>query len=124
VFAAPPGLLRMGLMARGQPLPVTIQRAMEQRFGGADFAAVRVHEGPEAPSLGALALTAGDDLFFAPGQYRPETRSGRALLGRQLAYVLQQREGRVQNPLGSGLALVRDPALEAEAAARASLAAQ
>lgn len=121
-FAAPPGLLRMGSMARGKPLPATVQRAMEERFGGADFAEVRVHEGPEAAAIGALALTAGDHLFFAPGQYRPETKSGGALLGKQLAYVLQQREGRVTNPFGSGLAVVQDPALEADANARAGIA--
>jgi hypothetical protein len=120
-FPAPPGLLWVGSLEAGKPLPATVQRAMAARFGGADFAAVRVHEGPEAPSLGALALTAGDHLYFAPGQYQPETASGRALLGKQLAYVLQQREGRVKNPFGSGIAVVQDPALEAEAAARAGV---
>lgn len=119
-FAAPPSLLKLGSLQEGSPLPQAIQRAMEAQMG-ADFSAVRVHEGPEAAAIGALALTAGDHLFFAPGQYRPNTKSGRALIGKQLAYVLQQREGRVVSPLGSGLAVVHDPALDAEAAARAGL---
>jgi ribosomal protein S18 acetylase RimI-like enzyme len=37
------------------------------------------------------------------------------LLGHELAHVVQQRAGRVRNPLGSGLAVVQDHALEAEA---------
>jgi hypothetical protein len=121
-FEAPAGLLKMGTFEHGKPLPDAIQRAMADRFEGADFASVRVHEGPEAAALGALAFTAGDHLYFAPGQYRPETKSGRALITKQLAYVLQQREGRVTNPFGTGVAVVQDPALEAEAMARAGIA--
>lgn len=36
-------------------------------------------------------------------------------MGHELAHVVQQRAGRVRNPLGSGLAVVQDRALEAEA---------
>jgi Domain of unknown function (DUF4157) len=115
-FPAPSGFLRNASWEPGQALPETVQRAMAGRFGGADFSAVRVHEGRDAETLGALAFTAGEGIYFARGQYRPGTRSGQELLGRQLAYVLQQRAGRVRNPFGSGVAVVRDPALEAEAA--------
>ncbi len=118
-FEAPPRLLEMGSLKAGKPLPVAVQRAAEEQFEGADFSDVRIHEGPEAAAIGALALTAGDRIFFAPGQYKPDTRVGRALLVKQLAYVVQQREGRVENPLGGKVAIVRDAALDAEAAARA-----
>ena len=37
------------------------------------------------------------------------------MLGHELAHVVQQRTGRVKNPLGSGIAVVQDHALEAEA---------
>jgi GNAT superfamily N-acetyltransferase len=87
---------------------------MEAAFG-TSFADVRVHVGPEAASIGALAFTHGSDLYFAPGQYNPQTQHGQRLLGHELAHVLQQRAGRVHNPLGSGLAVVQDAALEAEA---------
>jgi hypothetical protein len=40
---------------------------------------------------------------------------GQQLLGHELAHVVQQRAGRVRNPLGIGLAVVHDKALEAEA---------
>jgi ribosomal protein S18 acetylase RimI-like enzyme len=98
----------------GQRLPEPVQRKMEAFFG-ADFSQVRVHIGPEAASIGALAFTHGTDLYFAPGQYNPTTPQGQRLLGHELTHVVQQRAGRVRNPLGSGVAVVQDPGLEAEA---------
>ena len=71
--------------------------------------------GQEAQSIGALAFTHGTDLYFAPGQYNPQSSQGQQLLGHELTHVLQQRAGQVRNPLGSGVAVVQDPALEAEA---------
>jgi hypothetical protein len=87
---------------------------MESVFG-TNFADVRVHVGHEAASIGALAFTIGSDLYFAPGQYNPQTMQGQQLLGHELTHVVQQRAGRVRNPLGAGVAVVQDPALEAEA---------
>jgi hypothetical protein len=112
-FALPAGF---GLKPRGsgQPLPEPVQKKMEAFFS-TSFAEVRVHVGHEAPSIGALAFTHGTDLYFAPGQYNPQSTQGQQLLGHELTHVLQQRAGRVRNPLGSGIAVVQDPALEAEA---------
>ena len=98
----------------GQPLPEPIQKKMESFFN-TSFADVRVHVGHEAPSIGALAFTHGTDLYFAPGQYNPQSTQGQQLLGHELTHVVQQRAGRVRNPLGAGVAVVQDPALEAEA---------
>ena len=98
----------------GEPLPVAIQRKMEAFFG-ADFSDVRVHSGPQAHSIGAIAFTLGSSIYFAPGQYKPETPRGQQVLGHELAHVLQQRAGRVRNPQGSGIAIVQDALLEAEA---------
>jgi ribosomal protein S18 acetylase RimI-like enzyme len=82
---------------------------------GANFSNVRVHIGPQAERIGAIAFTVGSDIYFAPGRYQPDTVHGQQLLGHELAHVVQQRAGRVRNPLGSGLAVVQDHALEAEA---------
>jgi Domain of unknown function (DUF4157)/Agrobacterium VirD5 protein len=98
----------------GQPLPEPIQKKMESFFN-TSFADVRVHVGHEAASIGALAFTHGTDLYFAPGQYNPQSTLGQQLLGHELTHVVQQRAGRVRNPLGAGVAVVQDPALEAEA---------
>jgi hypothetical protein len=86
-----------------------------ESFFDTSFADVRVHVGQEASSIGALAFTHGTDLYFAPGQYNPQSSQGQQLLGHELTHVLQQRAGRVRNPLGAGVAVVQDPALEAEA---------
>ena len=37
------------------------------------------------------------------------------MLGHELTHVVQQRAGRVKNPLGGGIAVVQDLTLEAEA---------
>jgi hypothetical protein len=115
----PRGALPPALIAgsRGQPLPVVVQRKLERVFG-TNFADVRVHVGAAASRLGAHAFTAGSDIYFAHGRYQPHTAGGLALLGRQLAYVVQQRQGRVAStasPGRGGIAVVCDPALEAEA---------
>ena len=98
----------------GWPLPRDVQAKMEAALG-ANFSDVRVHVGPEASAIGAIAFTWGSDLHFAPGQYNPHTPHGQFLLGHELTHVVQQRAGRVANPFGSGVAVVQDQALEAEA---------
>src|SRR5262249_52833569 len=54
----------------GAPMPADVQSKMESAFG-ADFSQVRLHEGPFAPSVSALAATQGTDIHFAPGLYAP-----------------------------------------------------
>ena len=109
-----PGNFTLKPHGSGQPLPEPVQKKMEAFFN-TSFADVRIHVGHEAPSIGALAFTHGTDLYFAPGQYNPQSSQGQQLLGHELTHVLQQRAGRVRNPLGAGIAVVQDPALEAEA---------
>jgi hypothetical protein len=98
----------------GWLLPRDIQAKMEKAFA-TSFSDVRVHVGPEAAAIGAIAFTWGSDLHFAPGQYNPHTPHGQFLLGHELAHVVQQRAGRVANPYGDGVAVVQDQLLEAEA---------
>jgi GNAT superfamily N-acetyltransferase len=104
------GLLSSG----GRPLPEAVRGKMEATLG-ASFADVRVYVGPQAERIGAIAFTVGSDIYFAPGRFQPDTARGQQLLGHELAHVVQQRAGRVRNPLGTGLAVVQDHALEAEA---------
>jgi hypothetical protein len=98
----------------GQPLPKPVLQKMESFFK-TSFADVRVHVGPQASSIGALAFAHGSNLYFAPGQYNPGTPQGQQLLGHELTHVVQQRAGRVRNPFGSGVAVVQDRNMEAEA---------
>ena len=110
----PPGFDGFRPAMPGQRMPEVIQRKMESVFK-ASFSDVRIHVGPQAGSIGALAFTQGSDVFFAYGQYNPTTPQGQRLLGQQLAHVVQQRSGRVRNPFGAGMAVVTDPLLKAEA---------
>jgi hypothetical protein len=98
----------------GQPLPLTVRQRMEAFFG-TSFADVRIHVGPLAASIGAVAFTDGSNIHFAPGRYDPTTNHGQQIIGHELAHVVQQRAGRVRNPFGGGVAVVQDPTLESEA---------
>jgi hypothetical protein len=106
----------------GQKMPASVQRRMESFFN-TSFADVQIHVGPHAASIGALAFTLGSTIHFAPGQYNPASPQGQQLLGHELAHVVQQKSGRVRNPLGTALAIVHDPALEADADRLGTLAA-
>lgn len=67
---------------------------MEGRFGHS-FSQVRVHAddlaGESARRVGALAYTVGQDIAFAPGQYRPDTSAGMHLLAHELNHVVLQQ---------------------------------
>lgn len=105
---------KLGLACgRGQSLPKAVLAKMESAFD-ADFSGVRIHVGPQASRIGAVAFTMGDNIYFAPGRYQPDSIQGQQLLGHELAHVIQQRQGRVRAP-GSGVSVVQDRALEAEA---------
>jgi len=112
-FHVDPG--RVGLLnSGGKPLPCGVRAQMEVALG-ADFSHVRVHVGPQADRIGAIAFTTGNDIYFAPGRFQPDTVQGKQLLGHELAHVVQQRQGRVRNAPGLGVAVVQDRVLEAEA---------
>ena len=99
----------------GTAMPEAVQVKMEQSFG-ADFSAVRIHEGPQAPAIGALAYTQGTDIHFAPGQYAPSSQGGQELLGHELAHVVQQAQGWVGATMQTkGAAVNDDSTLEREA---------
>ena len=80
-------------LAGGTPLPASVRRFMEPRFG-ASFANVRVHTDANAASLSrqlaALAFTTGNHIFFARDQFQPETAAGRELIAHELTHTIQQ----------------------------------
>ena len=63
VGSDPPAAAASPSAGGGQPLPDELRGRMERLFG-AGFADVRVHEGPQAESVGALAYTQGTDIHF------------------------------------------------------------
>ncbi len=88
------------LMSSGQPLNASSRQLMESRFG-CDFSRVRVHADAKAAesaeSVNALAYTVGRDVVFGAGQYAPGTQTGRRLLAHELAHVVQQGNGPVND---------------------------
>ncbi|MCB9230721.1 MAG: DUF4157 domain-containing protein [Bacteroidia bacterium] len=114
-----------GNLSQGGPLPDPVQSKMEGALG-ADFSGVNIHENSnQASEMGALAYTQGNDVHFAPGQFKPDTQSGQELIGHELTHVVQQREGRVQ-PTGQlkGQSVNTDAGLEGEADTMGAKAAQ
>ena len=62
-----------------------------------DFSNVNIHQNSKtATNLGALAYTQGNNVHFAPGQFKPDTQQGKELIGHEFAHVVQQRQGKVQ----------------------------
>lgn len=98
----------------GERLTPAVLQKMEAVFA-TSFADVRVHVGSAPQALGASAFTHGVHIHFAPGQYAPQTPHGERMLAHELTHVVQQRAQRVRSPFPSGMALVHDHLLEAEA---------
>ncbi len=80
----------------GSPLADEARRYFEARFS-TDFGSVRVHDDERADkaarSIGAIAFTKGNDIWFSAGSYDPVTDQGRPLLAHELAHVAQQNIG-------------------------------
>jgi len=85
-----------GLRGRGEALDDGARSFFEPRFGQ-DFSRVRIHRDRHAASLAravdARAFTLGNDIVFGAGEYRPQSREGKRLLGHELTHVVQQGTG-------------------------------
>lgn len=108
----------------GGGLPPALRGQMEGALGD-DFSGVNIHaNSSRASSLGAEAYTQGNDVHFAPGKFDPGSKSGQALIGHELAHVVQQRQGRVTpTTQAKGVGINDDQSLEAEADAMGARAA-
>jgi hypothetical protein len=106
-------------------LPKELRLQMEDSLGH-DFSTVQIiRDSQQALASGAEAYAAGDTLHFAPGFYNPASAEGRALIGHELAHIVQQREGRVQASREvNGMPLNDDHGLESEAASLGAKAAE
>ena len=80
------------LRDRGNTVPLGIRAPMEASFGRS-FADVRLHTGAAvdaaAARLDANAFTVGEDIYVRSDAPGADTRAGRALLGEELAHVVQ-----------------------------------
>lgn len=80
----------------GAPLPREVADPFGSHFGQ-DFAAIRIHHDSEAGSIAsglqATAFTHGNDIYFAPGAYRPGSADGQRVIAHELSHVVAQRTG-------------------------------
>jgi hypothetical protein len=99
----------------GQPIEDPARRFMEARFGR-DLSAVQVHIDATAAELAqrvdARAFTTGHHLFFAAGEYQPNSLAGKRLLAHEVVHVMQQapeaagRQPLQRAPRGAGTVTV------------------
>lgn len=79
---------------KGFTLPNDLNQELSSKMN-ADFSSVKIHTDAEsaamADELGALAFTYGNDIYFASGQYNPQTPAGKKLLVHELTHVIQQK---------------------------------
>lgn len=77
----------------GEPLATGIRAELEHAFD-ADLSAVRIHRDQgaanAAAAIHARAFTSGAHLYFAAGEYSPDSRGGRQLLAHEIAHGIQQ----------------------------------
>jgi len=85
-----------GLRGQGEPLPESVRAEMESQFNH-DFSSVSIHNDSTADTLckqlSARAFTVGSDIFFASGEYAPDSQEGKRLLAHELTHVVQQGSG-------------------------------
>jgi len=84
------------LKGNGSPLPDDVRSEMENQFSH-DFSSVCIHNDAAADALckqlSARAFAVGSDIFFASGEYAPDTQEGKRLLAHELTHVVQQGRG-------------------------------
>lgn len=77
----------------GSPLPLSVRRFMEPRFG-ARFDSVKVQTDERAArmsgQLAARAFTVGNQIYFGAGRFQPESREGKELIAHELTHTIQQ----------------------------------
>ncbi len=95
----------------GTPLPEAARAQFETTMN-TDFSDVRIHPGQNHLAPNALAFTTGSNVFTKSG-FDLSQPSDRAILGHELAHVIQQRSGRVME--SDQASIDPDVSLESEA---------
>lgn len=91
-------------------LPEELKGSIEAHFAhSVDNLTFR--ESQDVTQIGAKAYARGDEIHFAPGQFRPDTAEGRKMIGHEISHVAQQRSGQA----GPGGVVNLDPAMESRA---------
>ena len=88
------GQIRKAISTGGEPLPDEVQAMLRSRIGMENPEDIRVHTGGQAnelcDELGALAFTTGNHIFFAAGEYDPNSSEGQELIFHEAVHTIQQ----------------------------------
>ncbi|NEQ44381.1 MAG: DUF4157 domain-containing protein [Leptolyngbya sp. SIOISBB] len=86
--------IRKAISAGGHPLPEEMQAKLRSRLGMENPEDIQVHTGGAANALcdqlGALAFTTGNHIFFAAGEYDPDSPEGQELIFHEAVHTVQQ----------------------------------
>ncbi|MEH2394212.1 MAG: DUF4157 domain-containing protein [Nostoc sp.] len=92
----------------GQPMEKNYREKIEQGFGGADFSKMKIHTDSQADqlsrSIGALAFTHKNHVYFRGGTYNPGTKKGDTLITHEFTHGVQNgaaKQGVVQQNGGA-----------------------
>lgn len=105
-------------LGEGQSLESGIRSRMESAFG-MDFADVHIHKDSSAATisdrLNARAFTLGKHIAFGPGEYKPYTPVGDALIAHEIAHVVQQKGAAISSSTPIPKGAEKEDRLEEEA---------
>ncbi|MBA5873202.1 MAG: DUF4157 domain-containing protein [Nitrospira sp. CR1.2] len=75
------------------PMTDCVKGLLAPYFPGVNLDLVDIHESlPSYARDNVVAITRGNDIYFAPGRYDPHSRAGIALIGHETAHVGQYAE--------------------------------
>jgi hypothetical protein len=86
----------------GEPIEEGLRGDLETTLGES-FHDVRIHKDGEADaiarSVSARAFTTGADIYFADGEFKPDSAEGKELIAHEAAHVVQQRGAPTSGPM-------------------------
>lgn len=89
-------------MGRGRELDPSVRGRLQAALGHR-LGSVQIHTDSAADAFArgqsARAITLGEHIAFAAGEYRPNTMVGDALLAHELAHTIEQQDGSLRSPL-------------------------
>ena len=88
------GQIQAAMASGGESLPDDTQSWLRRSLGMVNPEAIVIHDDSEAhdlcDQLAALAFTTGNHIFFAAGEYDPDSDAGRELIAHEAVHTMQQ----------------------------------
>ena len=85
---------------KGNPSTVQLPDGVKSKMSSAfnmDLNRVQFKEQAGLEKLGTQAVASGNQVMFAPGQFRPNTQQGQTLIGHELSHIASDRKSTCLN---------------------------